>query len=241
MWETSAVRGEWKVEQGTEEEESGQYRSLGAEGEWRLGGADETREFTMRDWGNQPPSLGEGGEWDLRSGRDWGEVKNEIRDDEDEREEEGGTFCCCSELFGVKVVLAVFAVFNLGIIATGGVGFTLGLVNYWEGADLFTFIMIGSSCLVCWGTLATTMDILALLGIQQGKRGLVMPWLLWYLLEVVTFVAVIVVSMVYTETYYLLPLLGKTFFTAFAWYKVRHVYRNSFGTFYTKEPVDVIY
>ena len=62
------------------------------------------------------------------------------------------------------------------------------------------------------------MDILALLGIQQGKRGLVMPWLLWsvfvwchhsfrsclfeilsvprYLLEVVTFVAVIVVSMV---------------------------------------------
>ena len=34
-------------------------------------------------------------------------------------------------------------------------------------------------CLVCWGTLATTMDILALLGIQQGKKGLVMPWLLW--------------------------------------------------------------
>ena len=33
------------------------------------------REFTMRDWGNQPPSLGEGGEWDLRSGRDWGEVR----------------------------------------------------------------------------------------------------------------------------------------------------------------------
>ena len=24
----------------------------------------------------------------------------------------------------------------------GGVGFTLGLVNYWEGADLFTFIMV---------------------------------------------------------------------------------------------------
>ena len=32
------------------------------------------REFTMRDWGSQPASFGEGGEWDLRSGRDWGEV-----------------------------------------------------------------------------------------------------------------------------------------------------------------------
>ena len=37
-----------------------------------------SREFTMRDWGGgQQASLcsgGEGGEWDLRSGRDWGEV-----------------------------------------------------------------------------------------------------------------------------------------------------------------------
>ena len=33
------------------------------------------REFTMRDWGSQHPSLGSGGEWDLRSGRDWGQVK----------------------------------------------------------------------------------------------------------------------------------------------------------------------
>ena len=28
------------------------------------------------------------------------------------------------------------------------------------------------------------MDILALLGIQQGKRGLVMPWLLWLVLAI---------------------------------------------------------
>ena len=37
-----------------------------------------SREFTMRDWGGgQQASLcsgGEGGEWDLRSGRGWGEV-----------------------------------------------------------------------------------------------------------------------------------------------------------------------
>ena len=33
---------------------------------------------------------------------------------------------------------------------------------------------------MCWGTLATTMDVLALLGIYQGKKPLVLPWLLWY-------------------------------------------------------------
>ena len=32
---------------------------------------------------------------------------------------------------------------------------------------------------MCWGTLATTMDVLALLGIFQGKKTLVLPWLLW--------------------------------------------------------------
>ena len=49
---------------------------------------------------------------------------------------------------------------------------------------------------MCWGLLATTMDILALLGIYKGKKNLVLPWLLWYLLEIATYSAVVVVFIV---------------------------------------------
>ena len=59
-----------------------------------------------------------------RSGRDWGEVRGEQEEEKEEgeeEEEEGRRVCCCPELVGVKVIIAVFAVFNLGIIATGDV------------------------------------------------------------------------------------------------------------------------
>ena len=58
----------------------------------------------------------------LRSGRDWGEVRGEQEEEKEEgEEEEGRRVCCCPELVGVKIIIAVFAVFNLGIIATGEV------------------------------------------------------------------------------------------------------------------------
>ena len=62
-----------------------------------------------------------------------------------------------------------------------------------------------------------------------------------YLLEVVTFVAVVMVSMVYTESFFLMPLLIKTILTVFTWIKIKNIYRNSFGTFYTKDTKDVIF
>ena len=43
---------------------------------------------------------------------------------------------------GVKILVTLFAVINLGTIATGGVGFTLGLVDYWGDQDLFTSVMV---------------------------------------------------------------------------------------------------
>ena len=65
---------------------SGQFRQVGEKGsggqlreeEWRLGGGEGSREFTMREWedkgrwGKMTREV-EGGEWDLRSGRGWGE------------------------------------------------------------------------------------------------------------------------------------------------------------------------
>ena len=122
------------------------------EGEWRLGGDEGSREFTMREWEDKG-RLGkmtkevEGGEWDLRSGRGWGEGGVSFSDggdtsvtEEVEEEEQIEQICCCNEVTGVKILITIFAVINLGIIATGGVGFTLGLVDYWS--DLFTPVMV---------------------------------------------------------------------------------------------------
>ena len=94
---------------------------------------------------------------------------------------------------------------------------------------------------MCWGLLATTMDILALLGIYKGKKNLVLPWLLWYLLEIATYSAVVVVFIVFTQTFYILPLLLKTILTVITWISVKRIYNNSFGTFYTKSTEAIIY
>ena len=89
---------------------------------------------------------------------------------------------------------------------------------------------------MCWGLLASTMDILALLGLYQGKKALVLPWLLWYVLEVVTYVTVALVFIVYTDKLYILPILAKTVVTIVTWVNVRRVYNNSLGHFTPKKP-----
>ena len=124
------------------------------EGEWRLEGDGGSKEFTMREWGDkgrwgQMAREGEGGEWDLKRGRGWGEggvtspesVDMKIFGESKEEEEIGKVFCCDS-LTGVKILITLFGVINLGIIATGGMGFTLCLVDYWSEQDLFTSVMV---------------------------------------------------------------------------------------------------
>ena len=88
----------------------------------------------MRKWGDQGRAddvtrRDKGGEWNLKSVWEKDRVtcsEGGFTDDmEDIAQEEDGS----------KVKL--FAVINLVIIATGGVGFTLGLVDYWGDQDLF--------------------------------------------------------------------------------------------------------
>jgi hypothetical protein len=65
-----------------------------------------------------------------------------------------------------------------------------------------------------------------------------------YMLEVITFVSVVMVSVVYTETFFLMPLLIKTILTLFTWCHVKNIHGNSFGKFYTEDstdPTDDIY
>ena len=95
-------------------------------------------------------------------------------------------------------------------------------------------VKVGSSCFMCWGTLSTTFDVLALLGIYQKKRKLLLPWLVWYMLEVVATVGLVMLSTVYSDTFYLLPFLVKPLVTIFAWFNVRYVYNSTLRKFYSR-------
>ena len=116
-------------------------------------------------------SCREGGEWDFRSGEDWAQrgaqgasISGHLPIPQSSEKS-----CLCSELAMSRALISIFILFNLTMIAVGGVVFTLGLTGYWTQRHL-AHLMVGSSCLMCWGTLATTFDTLALLGIVQVRR-----------------------------------------------------------------------
>ena len=116
-------------------------------------------------------SCREGGEWDFRSGEDWAQrgaqgasISGHLPISQSSEKS-----CLCSELAMSRALISIFILFNLTMIAVGGVVFTLGLTGYWTQRHL-AHLMVGSSCLMCWGTLATTFDTLALLGIVQVRR-----------------------------------------------------------------------
>ena len=62
-----------------------------------------------------------------------------------------------------------------------------------------------------------------------------------YVLEMATYSAVVIVFVVFTHTFYILPLLLKTLLTVITWINVKRIYNNSFGTFYTKSTEAIIY
>ena len=128
--------------------ECGQFRQVEL-GDWRLvwAGEEGSKEFAMREWGGtcggKPEHMiweSDGGEWDLRSGRELVDgmgVKKNV-----ELESSNQTDFCLDERRLVTVVVILFALINLAIIATGGVGFTLCLVNYWREQDMLTYVMV---------------------------------------------------------------------------------------------------
>ena len=117
-------------------------------------------------------SCRDGGEWDFRSGEDWaqrGAQQGAAISGHLPVPQSSEKSCLCSELAMSKALISIFILFNLTMIAVGGVVFTLGLSGYWTHRHL-AHLITGSSCLMCWGTLATTFDTLALLGIVQVSR-----------------------------------------------------------------------
>merc|ERR1719233_633890 len=148
--------------------------------------------------------------------------------------------CCCGQVTVVKTLITVLALINLALVATGCLGISLTLLEHWSKQHLFTPVMAASGVLLCWGTFAITMDVLVLLGISQGRKVLLLPWLVWYILEVITFAAVVLISVVYTKTFLLMPLLIKTILTTVTWFQVRNIYQNSFGSFYTRNTNSVL-
>ena len=101
----------------------------------------------MREWGGKGGGKlehmiweSDGGVWDLRSGRELVDgmgVRMDVELDSNNQ-----TVFCLDERRLVTVVVILFALVNLAIIATGGVGFTLCLVNYWKEKDVLTYVMV---------------------------------------------------------------------------------------------------
>ena len=161
MYLTIVCRGGWDVSAGSDQDEtlsSGQFRQVGEKEKnghprkWKLSGEEGTKEFSNREWEDSRKwgkllREREGGEWDLRSGNTWGDQGVNLSDighsmvtEESMKEEEFPTWCC-SKLRAVNILVTIFAVINLGLVATGCVGFTLCLVEYWS-EHLFTSVMV---------------------------------------------------------------------------------------------------
>ena len=61
------------------------------------------------------------------------------------------------------------------------------------------------------------------------------------LVECISLLSVVVLTILYTNTMLFLPLLIKIVFSLITWFSVRNVYRHSFGSFSTKDTDDIIF
>ena len=88
----------------------------------------------------------DGGEWRLQEEKIWG-VEYTTTDSKDKGEERNGVlrtkYCCCDHLTEIKIFITIFGLINLGIMASGGVGFGLGLTNN-NREETFKYLMVKS-------------------------------------------------------------------------------------------------
>ena len=144
------IRGTWELEDNNQNEES---LNSGTEGEWKLHKDEEVgdREFAMRQWNHDRDKTTLEGEWSLQEGKIWSgdtvttttssstahlePVHPGIRDKWREK------YCCCDHLTEIKIFITIFGLINLGIMASGGVGFGLGLTNN-HREETFKYLMV---------------------------------------------------------------------------------------------------
>ena len=55
-------------------------------------------------------------------------------------------FCCCDHQTEIKIFITIFGLINLGIMASGGVGFGLGLSNN-HREETFKYLMVNLNVL----------------------------------------------------------------------------------------------
>ena len=118
----------------------------GVEGEWKLQGEEERArtEFAMREWGDQTGEarLSEGGQWRLEEGKAWADNINVDQLEELKTPAGQRRVCCCDHLTEIKVFITIFGIINLGIMASGGVGFGMGLTMHQNAEDTFKYLMV---------------------------------------------------------------------------------------------------
>ena len=149
-----SIRRTWELEGGNNNNE--ESLNSGIEGEWKLHKEDVsgTREFAMREWGDDDnrKQVTECGEWKLQEGKIWGVEltvtpedhginEGGIKETVAERKRWKRKFCCCDHLTEIKIFITIFGLINLGIMASGGVGFGLGLSNTHK-EETFKYLMV---------------------------------------------------------------------------------------------------
>ena len=111
----------------------------GVEGEWKLQGEEERArtEFAMREWGDGTGQArpSEGGQWRLEEKMT--EDQMEVSRPAPERR-----ICCCDHVTEIKIFITIFGIINLGVMASGGVGFGLGLGMHHNAEDTFKYLMV---------------------------------------------------------------------------------------------------
>ena len=61
------------------------------------------------------------------------------------------------------------------------------------------------------------------------------------MMEVITVCGLVMLSLAYTESFYLLPALIKPLVNMFAWYNVRYVYKHYFINLYSRNSNMLFY
>ena len=124
-------RGKWELEKGHQSLDNEESLNSGLEGEWRHGEACETREESGEADDNDKAGQIE---CSLSSSKIWGvelttqqHSSNNTTSAAVEDAVDRSKYCCCDHLTEIKIFLTIFGLINLGIMASGGVGFALSL------------------------------------------------------------------------------------------------------------------
>merc|ERR1711860_196333 len=87
-------------------------------------------------------------------------------------------------------------------------------------------VLIAASFSVCYALLSVTTDALGMLALQLRSRELLLPWLIWYILDMAIYMSVMVLIITFLNNYLILLVIFKIVWTLFVWVNIRDLYTS---------------